>query len=407
MPAIPPLRPRSPSLPLPEAAPPASPRLVPFDLPGKSKGKAKSEPIPATPSELNAGGVFADKPVTVDGKPINVRWHTAKAYSYKADVFPDAHSMLDHPQGLKSYHGAERKPKRIESVPRESGDDHADGSGDGVLRRKEELKHYLSEFGPGAVQQQLSFLPSLVRRPSVGELFVMQDFAKSVHQYSRLSQGKRGPKTGEFIGTYANVTDKDTGAKRIERTNFKYNPGPAIDVPQQGAPHDYVIHSHPYDPKVPLAAGIRDPLGGAYPSGQDRLMARTTGKGGQPPPKELMMHGGQTFHTHGHDLHFSLLDPTAAGTLHLADPSKGPGWDDALYIGPADRPPRPGIADVTDAAAHASMSPAPEVSPPASPLVLPESSGPAPGSSLYLPRRPEPSAQADDNASTKALYGGD
>lgn len=392
MPAIPPLRPRSPSLPRPKAAPPASPRLAPFDLPGKSKGKAKSEPIQAAPSELIAGGIFAGKPVTVGGKPIKVIWHTAKAYSYKADVFPDGHSMLDHPQGLKSYHGAERRPKQIESVPRERGEDHADGPGNGVLRRKLELKHYLSEFGPGAVQQQLSFLPYLVRRPSDGELHVMQDFAQSVHQYSRLSQGKRGPKSGEFIGTYSRITDKDTGATRIERTNFKYSPGHAIDVPQQGAPHDYVIHSHPYDPKVPLAAGITDPLGGAYPSGQDRLMARTTGKSGQPPPKEMMMHGGRTFHTHRHDLHFSMLDPTAAGTMHMADPSKGTGWDDALYVVPADRPSPPGTPQVTDVAAQVSLSP---------------DSGPAPGSSLFLPRRPEPGGQADDNASTKGLFGGD
>lgn len=398
MPSIPPLRPRAPSAPPLQPAPSDLPRLAPFDLPGKTKGKAKSEPIPPTPSEINAGGLIADAPRTVGGKPIEVKWRTARAYSYKADEFPDGHTLLDHPQGMKAYHGPERRPKRVASVPREDGVDRADPAGEGVLRRKEELKHYLAEFGPGRVQAHLSYLPSLARRPSEGELHVMQDFAQSVHQYARMSRGQRGPKTGEFIGTYSKVTDRDSGETRIERTNFKYSPGHSIDVPQQGAPHDYVIHSHPYDPKTPLAARVTDPLGGAYPSGQDRLMARTQGKSGQPPAKELMMHGGQTFHTHGHDLHFSLLDPAAAATLRLADPAKGPGWDDALYAFPADRPPKPGTAEVTEAAGHASMSPPTAISP--------APSGPAPGASGFLPHGTA-AREADDNASTKALYGGD
>lgn len=399
MPAIPPLRPTPPRTPSPGLPPEPTPVRSPVDL----KGKAKAAPVPAEASDLTAGATFADAPKTVNGKPIEVKWNTGRIFSYKADEFPDGHTLGDHPKGVKPYHGEERRPKRMERVAREGNGEHADPAGERVLRRKLELKHYLAEFGPGVVQRELSFLPALVRPPSAGELYVMQDFAQSVHQYTRMSQGKKGPKTGEFIATYRNVTDPASGAKSIERTNFRYNPGHSIDVPLDGAPHDYVIHSHPYDPKAPLAAGLSDPLGGAYPSGQDRLMARTIGKSGLPPPTELMMHGGQIFHTHAHDLHFSLLDPAAGEVIHLADRSKGPGWDDALYVGPANRPPKPGSAEVTGARGRGAMAPE-SIASPRSGSPEPGPSAPAPGSAAFKPKTP---GTADDDASIRGIYGGD
>lgn len=313
-----------------------------------SKGKAKADAaVKATAAESatakalqNAAARDAGPgPATVGGKPIEVKWSTGRAYSYRADDFPDRHSMLDHPQGWKPYHGLTTRPARRESVRRETATDSADASGEGVLQRKYELKHYLAEFGAAAVQAQLSCLPRMSRRPTGEELFVMQDFSKAVHQYTRLSQGKRGPSHGEFIATYFRHTDADSGEVELRRSNFKYNAAHSIDVPQKGAPHDFVIHSHPYDPKHPLAAGVSEPLGGAYPSGQDRLMARTAGKGGRTAAVELMMHGGQVFHIHADDLHFSLLDPAAGTTLHLADKRNGPGWDQDLFLTPHPTPP--------------------------------------------------------------------
>lgn len=365
------------------------PALPPFSAGASGSRAPKPAATPASAPGASESGAAAsatkaakEAPVTVGGKPIEVRWRTARAYSYQADEHPAGHSLLDHPQGMKSYHGIERRPKRIESVAREMGGDHADGPGDGVLRRKDELKHYLSEFGATAVQARLTYLPVQSRRPSDEELHVMQDFAKSVHQYSRLSQGKRGPRHGEFIATYARVTDKDTGASTLERTNFRYNAAHSIDVPDKGAPHDYVIHSHPYDPKHPMSAGVTDPLGGAYPSGQDRLMARMIGKGGQAPAREMLMHGGQVYHTHGDDLHFSLLDPAAGETLHLADRAQGVGWDDGLYFSPANRPSTP-VSQIRPDSPES-----PEVS--------------APGAAGYGKTKPVD----DDAASTTAIYEG-
>ena len=122
----------------------------------------------ATPPSAHATsetGAAKDAPKTVGDKPIEVKWRTARAYSYQADEHPNGHSLLDHPQGMKVYHGVERRPRRIESVAREMGGDVADGPGDGVLRRKYGLKHYLTEFGASAVQNGLSYLPVQGRRP--------------------------------------------------------------------------------------------------------------------------------------------------------------------------------------------------------------------------------------------------
>jgi hypothetical protein len=328
----------------PSPLPPAGPRRAPSGL--------NPEAGAAHPSGEHGKGMDAADapaaPLTVGGKSIEVQWRTARAYSYEADENPDGPSLTRHPKGMKPRHKPEERPRRIESVAREMGGCHADEAGEGVLRRKDELKHYLAEFGPAAVQNRLSVLPSLSRRPSDGELHVMRDFAQAVLQSTRLSRGRKGPRQGEFIATYSRKADKDTGETKIKRANFAFNPAHSIEVPGAGGPHDYVIHSHPYDPNAPLAAAWHEPLGGAYPSGQDRFMACKVGHGGQPPPKELMMHGGQVFHIHRDDLHFSLLDPAAGETLHLADRTKGPGWDDALYANPegVPFPPAPGSAPV-------------------------------------------------------------
>jgi hypothetical protein len=282
------------------------------------------------PNASDAGSTAANTGST--GKPasakppanlptIEPRWRTALSYSFERDAHDQGYSLTDMPKGWPgSGNGVAKAPRRIESVPRQMGEDLIE---DVTPRRKTELGHYLAEFGPREVQTHLSVKPIQTRKPSAGEQLVMEDFAASVNQSTRLSHGKRGPLHGEFIATYTRKTDPDTGALTVERTSFQFKAADSIDVPDTQVKPDYIIHSHPCDPKDPKAASVFDPLGSNYPSGQDRLMARRgtdIPEGSGNPHTELLMHGTEFFHTHGHDLHFSRLDPGAQAVVTHADP---------------------------------------------------------------------------------------
>lgn len=259
-------------------------------------------------------------------KPIDVKWRTGVKYSYLAggrevgDTRPTLHT---HPKGWPPPVGAsqaqrwEQRPDRLESAPRRT---EAEPLAEPGLQpgakpeAKPELSHYLHEFGPAAVQASLANQPKLRRKASVGEASVVKDFREAIDQTLKLSQGKRHPLRGEFLGLYSKSTDIETGAAQYDRRVFKFSPGNSVEVPEIHPRPDYVIHSHPFDPKDP-AGHAGTGLGVNYPSGTDRLRAaeavRDAGfqaPGGPKPTKEMMMHGNQAFVIHGHDMDYTELD---------------------------------------------------------------------------------------------------
>lgn len=266
-------------------------------------------------------------PVELRPRPkIEVQWETARHYSYQAQSEVATKSLATHPKGWDLANDG--YPVTRQRVPRR------EGEGDIKLkpdRDKTPLSHLIMEVGPGEVQEQLSYKPMLARPPSDLELRVMRDFGQAVTDAARDSKGRQDPRRGEFVATYSKCTDIETGKPDVVRTAFAYRNGAEIPVPETEAIPDYIIHSHPYDPRDPQAYAPEERLGGDFPSGTDRHLAQDKNDG-KPNPKQLMMHGGRTFYIHAGDLHFSLLDPAAPDRRLLADPRKGPGWDRDLYI---------------------------------------------------------------------------
>lgn len=303
-------------------------------------GSAKRNPaLEHGPEVGRIGGTCGYFPSTM--KPIDVRWRTGVKYSYLAGdrAAGDKRPTLDtHPKGWPPPAGTsqeqrwEQRPDRVESAPR-----HTEAEPlvepDPKPTKKPEIAHYLNEFGPSAVQASLANEPKLKRKPSRGEEAVVKDFRKAIDQTLRLSQGKRHPLRGEFLGMYSRSTDIETGATQYDRRVFKFSPGNSVEVPEIHPRPDYVIHSHPFDPKDPAGhAGTE--LGVNYPSGTDRLRAaeavRDAGfqaPGGPKPTKEMMMHGNQAFVIHGHDLDYTELDlpaPPKPATKTPAAPGGAP-----------------------------------------------------------------------------------
>ena len=266
---------------------------------------------------------------------IEVKFDTGRNYSYRADQADPKRSLSTDPKGwnLQTDDG---RPASASRVPRQGADNDISHR---INREKTPLSHLIMEVGPGHVQGQLSYKPVLTRPPTRLEKQVMDDFGRQIEEYTRKSKGKPGTLHGEFIATYSKARDLETGAISVDRTAFDFKAADTIPVPESGVRPDYVIHSHPYDPKDPGKASPFEPLGGRFPSGADRHLARAS-EDGVPPPKQMFMHGGRYFLIHEGDLHFTLLNPNAKAEKWAAHPSQGPGWDKDLFLTPHPTPPK-------------------------------------------------------------------
>lgn len=272
---------------------------------------------------------------------IEVKWDSARTYSYRADLKPESEqSLYGHPKGWNLEPDDKARPATAGKVERR--DAGKDITLD-INRDKTPLSHLIMEVGPGVVQGQLSHKPVLTRPPTRLEKQVMDDFGAAIGEFTRKSDNKPGTMHGEFIATYSKSKDLETGAVNLDRIAFDFRAANSIPVPETAIRPDYVIHSHPYDPKHPFKAGPTEELGGNFPSGADRHLARAS-EDGRPPPKQMLMHGGKYYLIHEGDLHFTLLDPKAKGDTWAAHPRQGDGWDKDLFLLPHPTPPPQGRA---------------------------------------------------------------
>ena len=265
---------------------------------------------------------------------IEVKWDTARRYSYQAQEENSSVSLSNRPKGWDLTQPGADVPPHVRSVKRQGDDGDIETKFD---KERTPLSHLIMEVGPGEVQGRLSYKPLLVRPPSDLERQVMEDFSAAMREATQATQGRQNPRLGEFIATYSKATDIETGKLDAVRTAFSFRDGATIPVPSTGSRPDFVIHSHPYDPADPGKHLPGEPLGGDFPSGADRHLA--IGQNVPVPPVQMMMHGGRAFLIHEGDLHFSLLDPAATGRKFFADPNGGHAWDQTLFLTPHPTPP--------------------------------------------------------------------
>lgn len=252
--------------------------------PGQGKPKAPAKPV--TPAD------------------VDVKWRTA--FRYSLDASRGGPSLVDFPKGWVGGVSLQ-SPGRLEKAARHSESEPLAGHD---LARRSGLGYYLDEFGGEAVQARLSCEPTGRRRPSEGEALVSKDFDETIRRAVRLSQGRIHPTEGEFVATYSRARDLETGQLTVDQTSFHFAKGDSIEVLPTAIRPDYIIHSHPYDPKDPSGYAGGN-LGIDYPSGMDLRAAREMDRGDGKPAKELLKHGNALFHVHGHDLGFTRLDPKA------------------------------------------------------------------------------------------------
>lgn len=124
-------------------------------LRGSARGNhPPAEPRPVLGPDREAMGKLPPK--------IEVKFDTARNYSYRADQADSKRSLSTDPKGwnLQTDDG---RPASASRVPRQAEDNDISHR---INREKTPLSHLIMEVGPGHVQGQLSYKPVLTRPPT-------------------------------------------------------------------------------------------------------------------------------------------------------------------------------------------------------------------------------------------------
>jgi hypothetical protein len=239
-------------------------------------------------------------------RTITPKWDEAYRYQYDGQM----PNMQSHPKGWNGDMSAENLPPSLWPVTRHEGQETGSSQSSLMSPRPEApLFHYLDNYGEHAVQNKLSFQPIKVRPPTKGEADVVGDFEAGIKE--AISRGT-DPRKGEFIASYLEKADPETGRVSIQRASFDFFVGSSSRASIHPIEPDYIIHSHPFDPANPHGYSVRHPLGGAYPSITDYLTSKRMGEGalalGDRPAKVMLVHGPDAYVIHSRDFNFTKLE---------------------------------------------------------------------------------------------------